>query len=523
MICIYYSVFAYVPVSMAANPDSPSFVCGQDLNNNGYLGDQGEYTSCKVATLPHSVDANTSCPSGYVRVSSGGCAYYSYTTPSDYCPAGSWIQNGRCVTQVELDATPLCPYGTINKTYSDGRCAFTSKDQACTRYLTFWPDLKNLNPSCSMMEVGNSRSYRISHDAFYECAEGELVGGKCRKNLDAGEIQKVCSVGQLENGQCKQTTTTGVNYSCTTGKLSGTKCVWNTTENYCPVGATDSCVNSGGGASCSSNKCIDLNKNQPVDDGSIDGKTLVDDGEKSEDGVCLDQIYIFNGRASDCKLAGVSTAFKNCCKSEGKVYSDDVGPSTTIMQTAGYVKDVYSAAMEAYEYYTVAMQATADTAIASSMAADAFVNALMATVNPASIAIAIAIHFVMEYLMKACDQMSMETAMEAGSGMCHEVGTYCKKRVPLLGCVQQAKSYCCFSSMLGRIIQEQGRPQLTTFNGWGKPESPQCRGFTPEEFQQLDFAKIDLSEYVEEMVTAATAEIQQNVTNITQSFYDKTN
>ena len=28
---------------------------------------------------------------------------------------------------------------------------------------------------------------------------------------------------------------------------------------------------------------------------------------------------------------------------------------------------------------------------------------------------------------------------------------------------------------------------------WGSGESPQCRGFTPEEFQKLDFSKIDLT------------------------------
>ncbi|EPP7525236.1 conjugal transfer protein TraN [Campylobacter jejuni] len=28
------------------------------------------------------------------------------------------------------------------------------------------------------------------------------------------------------------------------------------------------------------------------------------------------------------------------------------------------------------------------------------------------------------------------------------------------------------------MFNEQGRPQLG--KGWGSPESPQCRGFTPE-------------------------------------------
>ena len=129
----------------------------------------------------------------------------------------------------------------------------------------------------------------------------------------------------------------------------------------------------------------------------------------------------------------------------------------------------------------------------------------------------------MEYLMKACDQTSMETAMAAGSGYCHEVGKYCKKKIPLLGCVQKATSYCCFNSKLARIIHEQGRPQLKNFDGWGKAGSPQCRGFTPDEFQALDFSKIDMTEYVEDMVKKATDEIQTDVNQTIKDFYDKTN
>jgi conjugal transfer mating pair stabilization protein TraN len=76
--------------------------------------------------------------------------------------------------------------------------------------------------------------------------------------------------------------------------------------------------------------------------------------------------------------------------------------------------------------------------------------------------------------------------------------------------VQKAKSFCCFNSKLARIIHEQGRPQLQSFqpNGaWtgvpGDPnfsvKKPNCRGFTPQEFQALDFNKIDLSEYIEDI------------------------
>jgi conjugal transfer mating pair stabilization protein TraN len=56
---------------------------------------------------------------------------------------------------------------------------------------------------------------------------------------------------------------------------------------------------------------------------------------------------------------------------------------------------------------------------------------------------------------------------------------------------------------------------------WGRPKSPNCRGFTPEEFQMLDFDNIDLSEWYGDIVT----QTQQNITNTMQNkiedFYEE--
>src|ERR1039457_3673319 len=79
---------------------------------------------------------------------------------------------------------------------------------------------------------------------------------------------------------------------------------------------------------------------------------------------------------------------------------------------------------------------------------------------------------------------------------CVVVGDYCAAS-GMFGCTDIKQTSCCFSSVLARIIQEQGRPQLNTFpGGWGVPKSPLCRGFTPTEFQALDFSKIDFTEYI---------------------------
>jgi conjugal transfer mating pair stabilization protein TraN len=62
--------------------------------------------------------------------------------------------------------------------------------------------------------------------------------------------------------------------------------------------------------------------------------------------------------------------------------------------------------------------------------------------------------------------------------------------------------------MLARIIQEQGRAQLNSFpDGFGSTGSPDCRGFTTDEFSHIDFSKINFSEYI----NANEAKMQTNV------------
>ncbi len=78
-------------------------------------------------------------------------------------------------------------------------------------------------------------------------------------------------------------------------------------------------------------------------------------------------------------------------------------------------------------------------------------------------------------------------------GKCHYIGEYCSEK--WLGvCVQKKKTFCCYSSPLARIIVEAAHQQLGI--PWGSPEAPNCRGLTPEEFQKLDFSKIDFSEWI---------------------------
>lgn len=75
---------------------------------------------------------------------------------------------------------------------------------------------------------------------------------------------------------------------------------------------------------------------------------------------------------------------------------------------------------------------------------------------------------------------------------CVKVGTYCSKKVPVLGCLTKKTTFCCFGNKLSRVVQEQGRRQLG--KGFGDPKNPICEGLSPEEMSRLDFSKMDLTE-----------------------------
>ncbi len=144
--------------------------------------------------------------------------------------------------------------------------------------------------------------------------------------------------------------------------------------------------------------------------------------------------------------------------------------------------------------------------------------------NPTTFVIAIAITVIMNTLMQ-CSNSDATTAMRKSANLCHYVGSYCSQKIGLTGtCVSTTNSYCCFNSVLSKVINEQGRPQLGM--GWGSAQSPSCQGFTVAQLQSLDFSKMDFSQFYASIApnmpnTAALSQaIQNEITSSTpQSYY----
>jgi conjugal transfer mating pair stabilization protein TraN len=96
-------------------------------------------------------------------------------------------------------------------------------------------------------------------------------------------------------------------------------------------------------------------------------------------------------------------------------------------------------------------------------------------------------------MVYACEPQELQLQISEKLLECHYLGTYCAQS-GLGVCIEQKESYCCFASPLGRILQEQIRPQLGI--SWGTPQSPSCQALTVANLQATDWSKVDLSEWI---------------------------
>jgi conjugal transfer mating pair stabilization protein TraN len=97
-----------------------------------------------------------------------------------------------------------------------------------------------------------------------------------------------------------------------------------------------------------------------------------------------------------------------------------------------------------------------------------------------------------EGIFTECTDEEEILARKKDAGLTIEIGTYCYNEVAGK-CTSEHVVYCVFDSKLGRIIRAAGNAQLGL--GFGTPEHPNCRGLTCEEFQHINFSKIDFSEF----------------------------
>lgn len=111
-------------------------------------------------------------------------------------------------------------------------------------------------------------------------------------------------------------------------------------------------------------------------------------------------------------------------------------------------------------------------------------------------------------LLTMCDENEADMGIKIGQRQCFKVeGSYCSSK--FLGiCYQKRQDYCCYNSILARIIMEQAGTQLSK-------DMTSCEGLTQQELSTLDFNKIDLSEWVGLMMDAGTVTTEATERNLT--------
>lgn len=104
-------------------------------------------------------------------------------------------------------------------------------------------------------------------------------------------------------------------------------------------------------------------------------------------------------------------------------------------------------------------------------------------------------------LMLKCDKSEALLSVKRDNRLCHYVGNYCTRKLNLLFtkiCLQHKETYCCYNSKISRILNEAFQASSSGM-GWGAPEAPMCSGMTIAQFQSLDLAKIDFSEFYDDI------------------------
>jgi len=79
--------------------------------------------------------------------------------------------------------------------------------------------------------------------------------------------------------------------------------------------------------------------------------------------------------------------------------------------------------------------------------------------------------------------------------LCVYVGKESKKTAGVTTLIKH--HYCCFSNMLEKVVQVEGRKQLGM--SFGNAGHTNCRGLTLEELSRIDFSKMNFSEVAAEM------------------------
>jgi len=125
------------------------------------------------------------------------------------------------------------------------------------------------------------------------------------------------------------------------------------------------------------------------------------------------------------------------------------------------------------------------------------------TFNPYVFAAIVAIQVIQSLAQCSTDEQML--ALHKGASLSVQNTEYCSNKIPILGtCIETTRTYCSFNSVLAKIVNVQGKPQL----GMNVAD---CTGFTTDQLSKLDFSKIDFSEFISSLKSQATTNQPTNL------------
>ena len=461
--------------------------------------------SCKQATRTYRC-TNGTVPTSPPTVVALDTSYTIVSNTLDTSACTSLAQSSHCVHAAQT-CTDDTPCKTINGL------------QVC---------LNTVSPLPAGAQSAGDACWAWSED--YTCAATAL-SHDCQKLIDRGctPVASDC-LDRAASGACEMSERT---YACQTSPATETRRRVCDQSSFCP-----------GGAGC-------FETSHPADEDF--GRVVATLEAAREAGVYGADQRLFTGVAEQCrkKLFGVV----NCCrKGGGTAKSNNAVMSAAIQgasaggqlavnagskylfdfmypQYAGYVEAGMQAMISSEVLFTPTNFQPSFSFYGLTLSTGTMSTGLLGgpiyslgTVgpfnfyfDPYSLAIAVAMQLISELL--SCQEAEKLLATHREANLCVPVGSFCSRRVPIIRtCIEQTQSYCCFNSRLARIINEQGRGQVG--KGWGSGKRPDCSGFTPEEFEQIDFSRIDLSEFIAEVVASvrvpSASAIGQNVQSTVQ-------
>jgi len=550
-IIIQFGIFYLLVLPIQAQeiiypPDTP--LCTFDLNNNGDTAEDSEIAICDtgqvynpITDLPGPTTA-LSCPLGkepcvrpelnicqidgtpcsddtttecvrpqacgaVVWDEDGGPGILTYNAPTAdtwYCPSNgvTYSTEAAGIAGCRLMGDITDPVEFVDGFAPNWLCFRTGTkyftqveaEAACTYTGDIGPAPLNLVPGDaeSWYCAENDTSYANEIDAIAGCRIINTISGFDCPTTPWNDLyltNEACEAACEQTGACALEIQ---NFECPLGAYDCINETPDTEDYYCSVSACATYADGG------------------VYDPVVDSFTP-NDGQIDDDG-CVDNIQIFNGKAESCRLAGAASAWQNCCnEADEDLLTDSQGSVAESVAWATGLNALYDAGTAAYTAYTAATAGGATTGAAAGSSASAFQTSLIESLGSTTMIVGVAVIAVTAYLENACPPEGVVTAIKKKSKQCVLIGEKCTTRF-LGSCVQKAEVHCCFNSLMATLVQVGGRQQLGM--NFGTVDSPNCRGFTPEEFQSIDFSKIDLTEYYAEIETRAQSEIENEITTV---------